>query len=298
MGFKKNLPYNAPLEALLIKRIGAKKGVINRVEVKGATVENMNNKEIPNEAIQALKIIEELLDGILVAVYLYGSAVMEGLRTYSDVDILVATNHDLPERTRKDLTDRLMMISGKIGNIKAIRPLEVTVINQNNVVPWQYPPKYEFMYGEWLREQFEEGEIPGPTYDPDLAILLAQLRKNSINLLGPKATEVIEPVPMTDIRKAIKESLPGLIASTKGDERNVILTLARMWLTASTGEISSKDLAAEWAIPQLPYEHVALLDKARKAYLGEHIDKWKGMDSEVTKLVNYMKKSIETFLDV
>ena len=37
------------------------------------------------------------------------------------------------------------------------------------------------------------GEIPESTYDPDLAILLAQLRKNSINLLGPKATEVIEP---------------------------------------------------------------------------------------------------------
>ncbi|MFU1806187.1 aminoglycoside adenylyltransferase domain-containing protein, partial [Enterococcus faecium] len=84
-----------------------------------------------------------------------------------------------------------------------------------------------------LREQFEKGEIPESTYDPDLAILLAQLRKNSINLLGPKATEVIEPVPMTDIRKAIKESLPGLIASINGDERNVILTLARMWLTAS-----------------------------------------------------------------
>lgn len=154
------------------------------------------------------------------------------------------------------------------------------------------------MYGEWLREQFEKGEIPESTYDPDLAILLAQLRKNSINLLGPKATEVIEPVPMTDIRKAIKESLPGLITSIKGDERNVILTLARMWVTASSGEIRSKDLAAEWAIPQLPYEHAILLDKARKAYLGGYIDKWKGMDSEVTELVNNMKKSIESSLNL
>ena len=61
---------------------------------------------MPKEAIQALKIIEELLDGKLVAVYLYGSAVMAGLRTDSDVDILVVTNHDLSERTRKNLTDR------------------------------------------------------------------------------------------------------------------------------------------------------------------------------------------------
>lgn len=38
----------------------------------------MNNKEIPKEAIQASKIIEELLDSILVGIYLYGSAVMGG----------------------------------------------------------------------------------------------------------------------------------------------------------------------------------------------------------------------------
>ncbi len=63
----------------------------------------MDHKEIPHEAIQALKMMEELLDGILVAVYLTGSAVMEGLRKDSDVDILVVTNHDLSERTRKEL---------------------------------------------------------------------------------------------------------------------------------------------------------------------------------------------------
>ena len=35
------------------------------------------------------------------------------------------------------------------------------------------------MYGEWLREQFDKGAIPEPTYDPDLAILLSQLRENA-----------------------------------------------------------------------------------------------------------------------
>src|SRR5690606_33954164 len=122
--------------------------------------------------------------------------------------------------------------------------------------------------------QFEKGMIAEPTIDPDLAILLAQLRSKSINLFGPKAEEVFEPVPMTDIRKAMKESLPGLIGSVKGDERNVILTLARMWFTASTGDFRTKDLAAEWVIPQLPGEHAALLDLARKAYLGKVNDKW------------------------
>jgi len=255
---------------------------------------DFNNKIIPKEADQALKTIEELLDHMLIGVYLYGSALMGGLRTNSDVDILAATNRDLSESTRKNLTDRLMLISGKVGNKNAIRPLEVTVINQNDVVPWRYPPKYEFLYGEWLREQFEKGEIPKPTYDPDLTILIAQARINSMNLSGPIATEVFEPVPITDIRRAIKDSLPNLIANINGDERNVILTLSRMWLTASTGEIRSKDMAAEWVIPQLPNEHATLLDKAREAYLGKYVDKWEGMETEVASLVKYMTKSIES----
>ncbi len=206
-------------------------------------------KKIPKEAIQAIEMIEELLDSILVGVYLYGSAVMGGLRINSDVDILVVTNHGLSEKTRRNLTNRLMLISGKIGNITAIRPLEVTVINKNDILPWHFPPKYEFMYGEWLREQFEKGEISRPTYDPDLAILLAQAIENCITLLGVNAAEVLEPVPIKDIQRAIKESLPGLIEDIKGDKRNVILTLAKMWFTTSTSEISSKDQSAEWAIP-------------------------------------------------
>lgn len=39
------------------------------------------------------------------------------------------------------------------------------------------------MYGEWLREQFDKGAIPEPTYDPDLAILLSQLREKTAKVV-------------------------------------------------------------------------------------------------------------------
>ena len=54
------------------------------------------------------------------------------------------------------------------------------------------------------------GRIAGTTADPDLAVLLAQAREHSLSLYGPKASDVLEPVPMADLRKAIHESLPGL----------------------------------------------------------------------------------------
>ncbi|MDN8907476.1 aminoglycoside nucleotidyltransferase ANT9, partial [Staphylococcus aureus] len=36
----------------------------------------------------------------------------------------------------------------------------------------------------------------------------------------------------------------------------------------------------------------------REAYLGECVDKWEGMESEVAELVNHMKKSIESSLNI
>jgi len=62
-------------------------------------------------------------------------------------------------------------------------------------------------------------------------------------------------------------------------------------------EISSKDVAAEWAIPRLPEDQANLLEMAKKAYLGECIDKWQGLEKETTELANSMKKAIETCLE-
>lgn len=78
---------------------------------------------------------------------------------------------------------------------------------------------------------------------------------------------------MIDIQRAIKESLPGLVEGIIGDERNVILTLARMWQTVTIGEISPKEVVAKWALPRLPKEYYNLLELARKAYRGEIVDK-------------------------
>lgn len=255
---------------------------------------HLMNEEIPNEAIQALAVVKELLGDTIIAVHLFGSAVHGGLRTDSDVDVLVIVNQDLSEDTRKKLTSRLMRVSGKIGNTVSLRPLEVTIIHMQDVVPWRYPPKFEFLYGEWMRSELEKGHIPEPAYDPDLAVVLAQARINSIPLFGADASVVLEPIPITDIKKAIYESLPVLVEGLKGDERNVVLTLARMWQTMVTGEIHPKDVAAAWAEKHLPTEQAMLLDSAGKAYRGECTDKWEEREGEVTDIVNYMRNAVES----
>lgn len=255
------------------------------------------NKEIPKEAIQALHVLKELMEGSVIGIYLFGSAVHGGLRLNSDVDVLGIVNDRLFESTRKELTHRLMVISGKIGNTDSIRPLEVTIIKLEDIVPWRYPPKYDFLYGEWLRDDFEKGYVPEPSCDPDLAVVLAQARIHSIQLFGPEASTVLDPVPLIDMKRGIKESLPELVEGIKGDERNVMLTLARMWQTVTIGEIHPKNKAATWAVDRLPKGYAELLELAEKAYRGKYVDRWEEYTVEVAALVSYMRNAIESHAD-
>jgi aminoglycoside 9-adenylyltransferase len=254
-----------------------------------------DDKRVPREALQAEAMVQDVLGGSIIGMYLFGSAVIGGLRRDSDVDVLVAADERLTHHDRLDLFARLMAISGKLGNDSSIRPLELTIIYIPDIVPWRYPPRAEFIYGEWLRNKFETGRLSYPGYDPDLAIVLKQVVDHSLPLFGPNASAVFEQVPMTDICKAIRDSLPTLIASLQGDERNVVLTLARMWRTVAVGDVVPKDLAATWAANQLPSMEAALLNKAKMAYLGEANDMW---DQGLASLVRHIKSSIEICLNV
>ena len=259
-------------------------------------MEEPAKNDIPREALQATTIVQALLGDRVVGLYLFGSAVQGGLRVDSDVDVLVLVKQPLLPEARRELVSRLMEISGRIGNTRSARPLELTIVDLADVEPWRYPPRAEFVFGEWLREQFEDGAIPGPTVDPDLTIVLKTLMDHSIPLCGPEASSLLPPIPMADIRRAIKDSLPGLLESLHGDERNVILTLARMWLTAAQGTIAPKDVAAAWAMEQLPAEWASLLNEARQGYLGEVQDNWSGRAAPLKRLVDQMTWSIRDCL--
>lgn len=57
-------------------------------------------------------------------------------------------------------------------------------------------------------------------------------------------------------------------ADLEGDERNIILALARIWYSVVTGDIVAKDEAASWLMPKLPVEHADTLQAACAEYLG------------------------------
>ena len=118
--------------------------------------------------------------------------------------------------------------------------------------------------------------MPAREPSPDLATLLTMARAASRPLRGPALVELLDPVPAADLRRAMIDGLPSLLADLEGDERNVLLTLARAWLTLMTGEIRPKDAAATWAIGRLPEEPASVLRHARAIYLGEAEERWDG----------------------
>ena len=251
--------------------------------------------QLHQQITQVLWMTSELFGNQILGTYLYGSATLGSLRPDSDIDILIITNKELSTDVREALTKQLMNISGRGHNCEK-RPLEITVINQNDMIPWQFPPKCEYMYGEWLRSEMETGKIPQAHYDPDVAILLWQARKYSNVLKGVDAKKLIPCISIEDIRKAIQYSLPGLIASLKGDERNVLLTLSRMWFTLEIGEICTKDIAAEWVYSKLPKDMSPLLEIAKEAYLGNLQDDWGASENKTILLADYMKQKIKELL--
>jgi len=213
---------------------------------------------------RVMQSVEDVLGADILGAYPHGSSVLGGLRPASDLDILVVTRRTMTGPQRRTLLDALLALSGAAGGGRAI---ELTVVVQSEVRPWRYPPARDFLYGEWLRPDYTAGSVPQPEPTPDLALLIAVTLTGDRTLLGPPPARLLDPVPAADLARASLAGIPGLLDDLADDTRNVVLTFARIWTTLATGEIRSKDAAADWALTRLPPEHRPVLRHARELYL-------------------------------
>lgn len=228
---------------------------------------------------RVVRAVEDALGSAVIGMYRHGSATLGGLRPHSDIDVLVAVRRRITDPERAALTAGLLAVSSTSPG--GPRPVELCVVAQPDVRPWRPAPYCDFLYGEWLREEFERGETTAPGPSDDLAPLITMVLRGDSPLTGPPPGEVFAPVPTDDLRRAIVAGVPELLAELEWDTRNVLLTLARVWSTLATGGIRSKDAAADWALERLPVEHRAVLAHARAVYLGEAPESWDGLRPSV-----------------
>jgi streptomycin 3"-adenylyltransferase len=254
-------------------------------------------QRVLRQATKAKELILNVLGDATLGIYLYGSCVSGGLRPHSDLDLLVICERSLSCAERLDVLRGLLPLSAGSGAQGCDRrPLELSVLARSSLVPWRYPPQIELQFGEWMRTELIRGHVPKwPHEDPDVTILVASAFSASIALLGPSISAILNPVPREDLQRALAATVPILMPGIEegDDRRNGLLTLARIWMTLTTGEIRPKDEAAEWALAQLPEELRGVLKHARSAYLGETPEDWDGLECQIRPYVDYVSERIE-----
>ncbi len=238
---------------------------------------------------KCLTLVKEILGQDLLGIYLYGSAIVGGLQKYSDIDLFVVSNRATTHDEKAQLVTALLKISGIYMKSKEL-PIEMTIVEKSEINPWHYPPRFDFQYGEWLREQFEHGNIePWSTKEmPDLALLITQILLASDTLLGANPEQLLCTVPYKDVVTAIGDALPNLMLELDSDTRNVLLTLARIWSTVATDAIRSKPAAAGWAINRLPEKYHPVMERARAICKGEEKEHWDDIQELIKPCADFL----------
>src|SRR5918992_221181 len=131
-----------------------------------------------------VRIVRDVLGTDVIGAYLHGSAVLGGLHADSDTDVLVMSRRHTTAGERRELVERLMLISGSRARPPA-RPVELTIVVESDVRPWRYPPRSEFLFGEWLRDGYEAGDTPSPAPSLDLPPLITMVLAGNHPLYGP-----------------------------------------------------------------------------------------------------------------
>lgn len=245
----------------------------------------------------ALDLVRAVLDSDAIAVYLYGSAIIGGLRQESDLDLLVVSKQPTTLAQKQRLVRALLDASGRKTTQGRRRRIDMTIVVEQDVKPWRYPPRFDFQYGDWLRREFESGNCePWPTtVNPDLTVLITMVMLAGRPLLGPPPAAVFHPVPTNDLLRAMVGDIDQLLGDIDSDTGNVILTLARIWSTVATGDIRSKDAAADWCLARLPPLQRPVLARARAIYVGEQAERWDDMKEQIGPHIDYVVAEIRRF---
>ena len=258
----------------------------------------MLDPEKPNSQLHAaLELVQKILAQNLRALYLHGSAVAGGLQPQSDLDLLAVVDAPMTDAQRQSLIAALLPVSAPHPAVPGgARCIELVVCLLSDLQGDAYPAKVAFIYGEWLRDAFKEGYLSDAAVDPEYTLLLAQARQQARLLWGRDVLADVSATPIEHIRQAMRDGVGPLYEGLRGDERNVLLTLARMWRTGVHGDFVTKEQAAEWAIPRLPAELAKTLEYARLAYVGDVKDCWDTRAEEAVRLAQELLGNLKQAL--
>ena len=252
-------------------------------------------KIIQQQIDDTLVLLQKVLGENLLGVYLCGSILTGGLQQYSDIDLFAVVLRETTKQEKEKIAKALLKISGIYKVSKELKPIELIIVVKSQLNPWKYPPSFDFLYGDWLRKDFEAGNIePWQTKEsPNLALVITQLLLSNRVLFGLNPEILLDSVPYLDFIHASTCEIDTVLNDLEWDTRNVLLTLARIWSTVETDAIRSKLDAADWTIRKLPDRYKPILIRTKSILLGEQLENWEDLSREIQPCAEYIVEQIK-----
>lgn len=249
----------------------------------------------PGQLDRLVEVVRDVLSDAVLGTYLHGSSVFGSLRPTSDLDVFVVASRRTTREERRALTERFLPMSGSGNPSGRSRHVGLEIVAAGDVRPLRLPAWLDYQYGDWYRPDYARGDWePWNPRNPDLVILLEMVRQADRPLVGPPAAALLDPVPAPVLRRAMLDAIPDLLADLEGDERNVVLTLARIRATMATGRFLAKDAAADWLRPLLAdATDRRVVEHARAIYVGEREERWDGLLDAVRPCAERLVAAIE-----
>jgi len=208
--------------------------------------------------------IKEILDGLFVGMYLFGSLANGDFDQHSDIDVLVVTKDEISNHIFSSLQE----MHAWLANIDSpwATQLEVSYIPQKAL--------RRFDPADKLHPHMDRGNgesLHMLAHESDWVIQRHILRERGITLEGPSPKTLIDPVSQNDLRQAVVTVLPlwvkpiledPLQMKSRGYQSFVVLSLCRMLYTLQYGTIISKPVAAQWGRDTLSKHWTPLIERA------------------------------------
>lgn len=203
--------------------------------------------EIERPLLSFLEGLQNLIGSQLVGFYLYGSIALDAyVSGESDIDFLCVTDGDLQEVD-------MWLIEKLFFEQMAMYPILAKL--EGNFLPFH---RLQLHNRCECPQCFEEAYLLKSPRDWN-AITLKLLRSHGITLLGPDASEMIPEVSSQDVTNNMignllyfELNMEHYFEKGLSDQVFAVLTLCRILHTMHTGEIVSKQVAAESVLPKLP----------------------------------------------
>ena len=247
-------------------------------------------EEVGSYLITVTDTLHKTISSPLVALYLHGSAVQGDFRSQtSDIDILGIVDDPLSETQRDALRAALShqaMPVPAAGLEFVLCSAEAT-----RTLPFDFPFEFALSTGPNWGEQYEP-----PDTASDIIVDLALCRQAGRVLHGPPASEVIAPISLQLLRKALvfelewhREHLKDPRDTRIGE--NAVLNAARSGHAAKSGQIVSKNEGARLWLQEKPTD--TLVEHAQALRNGEET-----CPLDASQVAQFLSKTIRHIVEL